>query len=477
MKTSAFAILITLIVSCYAASAQGHYVRTVGRVGLMEEASVWSNQTEIAPKGLVLYVIGQQGDFLKISKEGRELWVKAYMTSQPIDAGADGKAPSPENNCCYMGWTCTTDKDWADGYDAYQWGECISEVNNCCYFGWECHSDDEWQRGYQAFHMGTCDASVQRHLEIASQAEATTTSAASLPANAVRVTFSTNLRSSYSLQSRIVTTVAGGTTLSVLGNHGSWLKIDWRGSEAWLADWVPMIRAKGVSVSIPEGVDNCCFLNWQCTTDEDWKRGYQALQENHCAAPGPAQRPVSIPEGVDNCCFINRECATQKDWDHGYALFKYDLCYVPNIDGNIKITGSSAFVSTVRQALHLLLDRSPRFYRYTPQGLRGVVEIPIGGNSGIYVTERIYRSWPNFRSNRVGEALVIRVAGLLVHEACHVNRYVAGLEHSGYVGEKACLIEQIEAMETVDPFDRAVWVQRNTLANIDDPEYQWWRDR
>ncbi len=483
MKVKILFPMFALLLLWGAAAAQDYYVHTIGRVGLQEEPRMWGNQVDIASRGEVVRVIGQQGDYLKIVRNGRELWMRAWAASGPIAAGPDGQAPAPMDNCCYMGWDCGTDqKKWEDGHHAYQWGECKTDFNNCCYFpGWDCQSDDDWIRGYHALHAGSCDASLQT--PISTPSETASVSIAAGRTNTVRVTFRTNLRSSYSLQSRIITTVAPGTTLSVLGSRDNWLKTDWRGAEAWLANWAPMTHIGGasgatrdlVTVDIPEGVDNCCFVNWTCTTDEDWQRGYHALMDNQCTAPGPAASTTGpIPEGADNCCNVNRQCSTEREWEYGYELFKYSLCYVPNIDGNITITGSSAFASKTRQALQLLLDKSPKWYRYTQQGLRGVMEIPMGGNSGIHVDERIYRSWPNFRSNRSGEAHIIWVAGQLVHEACHVNRHVAGVEHSGYVGEKACLIEQINALEAIDPLDRVVGGRYNRLANIDDPAHQWW---
>lgn len=32
-------------------------------------------------------------------------------------------------------------------------------------------------------------------------------------------------------------------------------------------------------------VDNCCFVDRECTTDDEWVSGYYAYQNNECAAP------------------------------------------------------------------------------------------------------------------------------------------------------------------------------------------------
>ena len=64
------------------------------------------------------------------------------------------------------------------------------------------------------------------------------------------------------------------------------------------------------------------------------------------------------------------------------------------------------------------------------------------------------------------------LASRLVHEACHVYRYQAGLQPGGYEGEKACLIVNIEAAAIFDPGGLSLF--QRILARIDDPEYQWW---
>ena len=49
-----------------------------------------------------------------------------------------------------------------------------------------------------------------------------------------------------------------------------------------------------------------------------------------------------------------------------------------------------------------------------------------------------------------------------------------GLESGGYPGEKACL--EMQLVSTLEFNPSSGWIQsyRHTLANIDNPEYQWW---
>ncbi len=124
----------------------------------------------------------------------------------------------------------------------------------------------------------------------------------------IRVTQNTNLRASYSLQSGIAETVPAGTTLQVGGSFNRWLSIS-RNGDVWMADWVPYDRVE--SAQTPSDVNNCCFVDRQCATDQEWTDGYWAFQNNQCPVSPPATRQTSTqpsttqPQSIDNCCFVD----------------------------------------------------------------------------------------------------------------------------------------------------------------------------
>ena len=83
-------------------------------------------------------------------------------------------------------------------------------------------------------------------------------------------------------------------------------------------------------------IDNCCFVDRQCRTNYDWVSGYYALQNNHCAAPSQQQQQstssqpqASAPTVINNCCFIGWQCATDEEWTSGYWAFQNNLCGTP----------------------------------------------------------------------------------------------------------------------------------------------------
>ena len=115
----------------------------------------------------------------------------------------------------------------------------------------------------------------------------------------IRVDNPVNLRVSYSLNSAVYESVPAGTTLHVVyeGTQGNWLQIERNGTKVWMARWLSYSRVADPSAqtvalsssapaapaaSAPVNVDNCCFVNMQCATDEEWRAGWHAYRANQC---------------------------------------------------------------------------------------------------------------------------------------------------------------------------------------------------
>ncbi len=154
----------------------------------------------------------------------------------------------------------------------------------------------------------------------------------------IRTTGRNNLRAAPSLDGTFLETVPSGTVLHVVGASGRWLKINRNGNEVWMADWLGYSRVEGSegtapqpASNVPEQVDNCCFVDRQCHSAQDWENGYWAFQNGQCAAAGSQARtssqPVSAPPAdIDNCCFVDRLCQTDQQWAAGYHAFQNNEC-------------------------------------------------------------------------------------------------------------------------------------------------------
>ncbi|MYD11703.1 MAG: hypothetical protein F4X02_16860 [Chloroflexi bacterium] len=132
--------------------------------------------------------------------------------------------------------------------------------NNCCYNGWQCAADDEWTAGYYAFQNGQCAAGPQAQTQTTSSSSPTVADASSQ-------------------------------------------------------------------------VNNCCFVDRQCTNDHEWTAGYWAHQRGQCASSGQEQSSsgssstvAAASSEVNNCCFVNRQCTNDHEWIAGYWAYQNSQC-------------------------------------------------------------------------------------------------------------------------------------------------------
>jgi len=83
----------------------------------------------------------------------------------------------------------------------------------------------------------------------------------------------------------------------------------------------------------PAQIDNCCYVDRQCHSDQDWINGWQAYQNNLCGAPAQSQPASGAPAQVDNCCYVDRQCNTNQDWINGWQAYQNNQCGAPTQTG------------------------------------------------------------------------------------------------------------------------------------------------
>ena len=218
-------------------------------------------------------------------------------------------------------------------------------------------------------------------------------------------------------------------------------------------------------------------MDRQCTVDAEWVSGYWAFQEGQCPVPEQTllQTTTTVDLQTNNCCSTGWQCHSDADWARGYRAFQTNQCEHPEV----AIEGSEDFVNLVKDALHILKTRTPGWFTYVGGGLDKIRLVPEESGLGLDMAARTWNLTPGAVFGPPGtdrESLTLRLASGLVHDACHVHRYEAGLPAAGYVGEKACLQVQVEATEVFDTDGYHYRWYRHLLENIDDPEFQWWQD-
>ena len=315
----------------------------------------------------------------------------------------------------------------------------------------------------------------------------------------IRANRGLNLRAAPSLNAEIAGTVSSGDILLVVGHTGEWLKINRGGRGVWLADWVNFSRVEqspSRAGTAPADVDNCCFVDRQCASDQEWTDGYWAYQQGQCAAPAqtPAEtsaQPAASETGVvDNCCFTGWQCNSDQEWVNGYWAYQNNQCDAPPsasrgsagnadsccqlgwncafdfdyimgrwwyagnggecnqplqelVDGVI-IEGSAAFISENRRAMQMLKSRAPQWHAYTTNIIRKIRE---SQSKPGYGTLQKSFNLPIWRS-------VDYAAAIIVHETCHVHRAYAGVhttEIENTAEEAICDQVAIEAIQQFSP--------------------------
>ena len=453
MKAKSFLTIIVLLMVSWTASAQGYAIRLTYNTNLRASNSLTSGIVATAPAGSILQVLGQQGRWLQIDRNGNQVWMAGWVGHSRVQSVQPAVSPpqtvSNIDNCCFVDRQCNTDQDWTDGYWAFQNGQCAApaqtqpqtqataaaaaappthqllerpeDIDNCCHLDRECHTEEEWRAGWVAFKELEC----------------------------------------------------------------------WDAYHKWR-------RTPDPNYMPAAGSDNCCTApGWLCLNDQHFDAGFRAFQDySHCAPAvrrgylpdltqtqpqeptrsetitAPIAGPITgpIPEDIDNCCFLNWECHSDQDYVSGYERFNHNLCYVPSIEGGIRVEGSGEFRGRIRDALQLLLNTVPRWYLYvtSPSGLHVIKERPGRGAS---VTARVgVMKVDAFRY------ALFDLAAIIVHEACHAHRYSDGLESGGYRGERDCTEKEVEVLQVLGPgspqLQHEIWL----LENMHKTKYQWWHD-
>ena len=104
---------------------------------------------------------------------------------------------------------------------------------------------------------------------------------------------------------------------------------------------------------------------------------------------------------------------------------------------------------------------------------------PLGQRGGFYNVEwSIGHNWTEFENDPVwlpDYDYFVSYAGGITHEACHAMQQRTNTHNlEGWRNEKHCVEAQLAVTEAINPNYRDVGWLRNSLANIQNPDYWWW---
>ena len=260
-----------------------------------------------------------------------------------------------------------------------------------------------------------------------------------------------------------------------------------------------------------DNIDNCCFVDRLCQTDQDWTDGYFAYQNNQCPVPAqsagsaspqsasgvilrtasgvvignrngrsvlPSTGPSILPAhgeiiSTNNCCQYTWQCNSDQDWAAGYAALQSGDCTLP---GLISVVGSPDFVDQYERALNLLKNRLPHRYNYVLDGVDKVEQQEDHGGIGINALRRTIFAGSGGYYDPQHSPRVEEVSTVLVHEACHVHRHYAGFPVRNGCDrireETFCTAMQVDVLIELNVEPSLIETYRNLVADIRSGEYK-----
>ncbi len=132
MKTVRVLIIVLLLCVAGSSLAESYQIRVAWQTRLRESYSLDSPVVAVARAGEVLQVVGRFNRWLKIERRGLTAWLADWVDHTRLDQEAppaaepatNAQTPSTIDNCCFVDRQCQSQREWVDGYWAYQRNEC-----------------------------------------------------------------------------------------------------------------------------------------------------------------------------------------------------------------------------------------------------------------------------------------------------------------------------------------------------------------
>ena len=94
MKSRLFASMIAVFFLASMAAAQNYNIRTSFDTNLRNTYSLQGNVVETVPSGTTLLVVGNQSRWLRISRNGVEVWMANWVRHTRVAGGEQTQSPT-----------------------------------------------------------------------------------------------------------------------------------------------------------------------------------------------------------------------------------------------------------------------------------------------------------------------------------------------------------------------------------------------
>lgn len=316
MRAKLVIVAIAVLALCGLASAQNYFIQTDATINLRSRYSTDSRIVETVPSGTTLQVVGKVNRWLKINRNGSEVWMADWVpyTRLAADLGNPPEQhplqPAEIDNLCFTVRTCRTDEEWTAGYYAFQeqqGGRVLPAVN-------QNHISAPSGETATVVHIvdgDTIDVRLHgqtvrvRYIGVntpergeACYAEATNHNQVLVQGKTVTLVRDTSDTDRYGRLLRYIYADGLFVNLSLVQDgyaEAKYYAPDGRHRQTFEAaqQAAPQRGCTSAPAPPPAEIDNLCFTVRTCHTPEEWAAGYYAFQEQPRTQPQVAY--------VENC--------------------------------------------------------------------------------------------------------------------------------------------------------------------------------
>ena len=241
----------------------------------------------------------------------------------------------------------------------------------------------------------------------------------------VRTQYPVNMREEPNRNSNIAMQASAGEILQVVGAEGDWLNVNGREGDLWIAAWLDytVIGKDGPAVFTSRVAD------MSCRKGPGWSYGW-IMVEADC------DLELKPPAGV-----------------------------LPAHEWAIPVEGSDYVVERVNRALSTLKEKSPEWYAYVTLAVDKIIGYEAGSALDTVSGQAYARPHLGavYLSRHAASGAGGNAIGIIVHEACHIHEYEAGVRLQSFESEITCHTMELYALEAMGLPKSALEPVRNTI--------------
>ena len=142
----------------------------------------------------------------------------------------------------------------------------------------------------------------------------------------------------------------------------------------------------------------------------------------------------------------------------------------------IAIEGDEEFVEHANAALDLLEAEAPDSYLQVAGYIDTIRLVPAGSGMDVFTRTFLAGEQTAYAPGFNPADQRAWFAGSIAHDSCHSRLFATGESYTGRDAELECLMDQLDALETIDEGGVLVDYVAGLIDGVDDPANDYWSD-